>query len=76
MAETHVLSALVEKYSKLSGKHIACNKEAVRLRTALTALEATIKLFEPDYDMAAIMPRRPYLRSTVRRGAYKPILKV
>lgn len=71
MAEPLVLNALIRKYAELSGLHVHCNKEAVRLRHEITCLEATIKLFKKDCDFSAIAPIRAYRRnSAVRRGAF------
>ncbi|MEJ0063969.1 MAG: hypothetical protein WDO70_12500 [Alphaproteobacteria bacterium] len=74
MAETHVLSALKDKYAELAGKLKACDDEASRLQAALANLDRTIRLFENDFSPAAIrplVPRKPKLfqKGTVIRHA-------
>ena len=62
MAESHVLSGLVAKRSELAGEAEHCRQELQRLAAALGHLDATIRLFDPDYDLGSIRPR------TRRRG--------
>ncbi|MDD5273817.1 MAG: hypothetical protein PHU14_14005, partial [Methylovulum sp.] len=58
MAETHVISALVAKRSELAGQVAHHKKEAARLSEDVKLLDATIRLFEPDYKTEAISPKR------------------
>ncbi|MDP1773032.1 MAG: hypothetical protein Q8L15_12170 [Methylobacter sp.] len=58
MAETHVISALTEKRAELSGLVAHHRKEMVRLSEEVKMLDATIKLFEPDYRIRSIKPKR------------------
>ncbi|MDP1544394.1 MAG: hypothetical protein Q8L87_00110 [Anaerolineales bacterium] len=55
MAETHVISALVAKRSELMAHY---RKEITRLSEEVQTLDATIKLFEPDYRIHTIKPKR------------------
>lgn len=58
MAESHVISALVEKRSELSGLVAHYRKEIARLSEEVRTLDATIRLFEPDYPTESIKPKR------------------
>ena len=62
MAETHVVSALVDKYAELSGLILDYQKKIDQMRVAVGHLDASIKLFAPDYDLRSIrckVPMRP-----------------
>ena len=58
MAETHVISALTSKRSELAGLAVFHNKEIDRIAEEVKALDATIKLFEPEYRISSIKPKR------------------
>lgn len=58
MAETHVISALVDKRSEVAGLLIHHQKEIERLASEVKTLEAAIKLFEPDYELEAIKAKQ------------------
>lgn len=58
MAESHVISALVAKKAALSGEVVALQRQIAVLETHLSHIDATIKLFEPDYDLRSIRPKR------------------
>jgi hypothetical protein len=58
MAETHVISALTAKRAELAGLVTHHRKEMVRLSEEVKMLDATIKLFEPDYRIRSIKPKR------------------
>lgn len=60
MAESHVISALVNKYSELNGLLEHHQQEVKRLTEEIEAIEVSIKVFAPDYNMGAIRPRKPY----------------
>jgi len=62
MAESHVITALVAKYSELSGRLKACEHESKSLKEALSYLNHTIRLFQPEYDVDGITTRRTYRR--------------
>ncbi|SDY92378.1 hypothetical protein [Nitrosomonas sp. Nm33] len=58
MAESHVISGLVSKRSELSGLVDHHRKELERLNQEIKALDATIKLFSPEYRIQSIKPKR------------------
>lgn len=61
MAETHVVSGLVEKRSELAGLVAHHYQEIGRLEADLLHLDAAIKLFSPEYDLGGIK-RKQYRR--------------
>jgi len=78
MAETHVISALVSKRSELAGLVAHHHKEITRLSEEVQTLDATIKLFDPDYRIHTIKPKR-YQKKNVffKHGeAYRTVLDV
>jgi len=58
MAESHVVSGLVAKRGELAGQAEQCRRELHRLAGELGHLDATIRLFDPDYDLGGIRTRR------------------
>ncbi|WP_220718719.1 hypothetical protein [Agarivorans litoreus] len=58
MAESHVISALVSKHSELAGQIKHYQLEIARLSKDLSHVEATIKVFEPEYDVRTVTPKR------------------
>lgn len=58
MAETHVISALVNKRSEISGLITHYKKELSRLGEEVKTLDAAIKLFEPDYELEGIKTKQ------------------
>lgn len=58
MAESHVISGLVAKRADLSGLIAQHRQEMARLQGDLQHLDATIKLFEPDYDLRTIKSKQ------------------
>jgi hypothetical protein len=63
MAEPHVISALTAKRSELAGIITHHRKEITRLSAEVNVLDATIKLFDPDYRINAIKPKRYHRRN-------------
>jgi len=63
MTHEHVTSALIEKYSLISGKLKACEKEIERYRMQLSALDAAIQLYKSDFEVSTILPKRQYRRN-------------
>ena len=57
MAESHVVSGLVSKRSELAGLIQHHQNEVHRIAGELDHLDATIKLFDPHYDLRGIRPR-------------------
>ena len=58
MAESHVLSGLVAKRGELAGEVECHRRELQRLAEALGHVEATIRLFDPSYELGAIPARK------------------
>lgn len=67
MAHEHVVYALVNKYRELAGKLQEYDGHADRLRADLSHLDATIRLFNSDFDAKTLKPIRPYRRNPVFR---------
>jgi hypothetical protein len=57
MTETHVISALRQKRAEMSGELMQAEKRIIQLRADLTALDATIRVFDPTIAPSAIRPR-------------------
>ncbi|GAB4151105.1 MAG: hypothetical protein Tsb0016_23130 [Sphingomonadales bacterium] len=57
MAETHVISALVDKRARLLGEIENRRFQIIRLEIELGHLDAAIKMFKPGYDVASILPK-------------------
>jgi hypothetical protein len=57
MSESHVVSGLVSKRSELAGLIQHYQAEISRISGDLDHLDATIKLFAPEYDLRGIRPR-------------------
>ena len=68
MAENHVVSGLAAKRSELTGLILACQKKIDQMRVAVDHIDATIKLFSPDYDLRGIKPKACRRRNSY----YKP----
>ena len=54
MGDTYVISGLIAKRSELAGQLAHHQKQVRELLAALTNVDASIKLFDPDYDLASI----------------------
>jgi len=62
MAESHVISALKAKRGEIAGQVLKYQEELNRLCRELVHLDATIKLFDPEFDLSTIRPKRAYER--------------
>lgn len=58
MAESHVVSGLVAKRAELAGEAQDHRRALDRLGKELAHLDATIRLFAPDYDLGGIRARK------------------
>jgi hypothetical protein len=56
MADTHVISALVKKRAELRGDIIHYKQLLSSLDKDLQTIDATIKIFDVDYDISSIKP--------------------
>ena len=57
MAEPHVISALVRRRSELACDIEAAQKQITQMVGDLESLDATILMFDPDYEIEAIKPK-------------------
>jgi hypothetical protein len=69
MAEPHVLSALFDKYACVMGELRRCESEAEKHRASLASIEATIKLFKPDWTGDGIKPHKAHRPSRWPKGS-------
>ena len=58
MTQPHVVTALVEKRSELAGLVEFHRREITRIGADLANLNATIKIFAPDFNLAGIGVKR------------------
>ena len=63
MPESHVVSGLVAKRSELAGLIEHFMQEIKRMDADLKHLDATIKLFDPDYDLRAIHAKKHHKKN-------------
>lgn len=64
----HVVSGLVRRRAELAGEADALKGRLARIATDLGHLDATIRLFNPDYDLGAIRPKRVRVGDAASRG--------
>lgn len=64
MAETHVVSGLAAKRSELTGLILDYQKKIDQMRVAVGHLDASIKLFSPDYDLRTVRAKLPRERNS------------
>jgi|WetSurMetagenome_2_1015567.scaffolds.fasta_scaffold487939_2 hypothetical protein len=67
MAESHIISGLVSKRAELTGLIDRKQKEIDQMVAEVMHLDATIKLFNPKYNLNKIKGRRPYRKSHLFR---------
>ena len=65
MDGSHAIAALVRKRADLAGQMEAAEKRLRALQASLVHVDATIRLFDADYPIAEIAPKR---------AGYKPVL--
>ena len=58
MAQSQTVSGLVAKRAELAGEAEHYHRELQRLAEELGHLDATIRLFDPDYDLSSVRPRK------------------
>ena len=63
MAQSPVVSGLVAKRGELAGEVAQYRQELQRLAEELGHVDATIRLFDPTYDLGAIRVKRPSHRN-------------
>ena len=57
MAESHVVSALVDKRAELAGQIVRIEQQLGQVRADLVHIDATIRLFAPKLEPETIQPR-------------------
>lgn len=60
MAETHVLSALIDKRARIDGEIRNRRFQIMSLEVERAHVDATIKMFRPGYDLESILPKRSF----------------
>ena len=68
MENEHVLSGLVRKRAELAGKADALRARLTAIAADMDHLDATIRLFDPDNNLATIRPKRPRSSEAARPG--------
>jgi len=64
MAETHVISALVDKRGRIDGEIKMRRYQITRLEMELAHIDAVIRMFRPSYDISKIATKRTITRSS------------
>ena len=79
MADTHVISALVKKRAELRGDIIHYKQLIATLDKDLQTIDATIKIFDVDYDISSIKPviksRNRFFNNVVAKVLVLEVLK-
>jgi hypothetical protein len=57
MAETHVISALIERRARLAGELRAKQAEVRRMKNALASIDLCIRMFKADYQPESVSPK-------------------
>ena len=57
MSDPHVITALARKRSEMAGEIEATHKNLSKLIHDLEKLDATLLMFDPEYDLPSIKPR-------------------
>ena len=60
MAETHVLSALFDKYSEILGQLKQAERQANSHSQSLAHIEAVIRLYRPEWTADGVKARKPH----------------
>ena len=68
MENSYVIAGLAKRRAELAGEAEALKKRLTQIGTDLGHLDATIRLFDPDHDIAAIRPKRPRGPDVAGRG--------
>lgn len=71
MAETHVISALINKRARIDGLIQNRRFQIMRLEMQLAHLDAVIRMFKPSFDIESILPKRSFAKNPagVKHGA-------
>lgn len=60
MADTHVISALVDKRARIDGEIKMRRYQITRLEMEMAHIDAVIRMFQPSYDIAKIATKRTF----------------
>jgi hypothetical protein len=63
-----VLNALVRRRAELTGEDTALRAKLAQIAADIGHLDAVIRQFDPDYNLANIKGKRPRNREAARRG--------
>ncbi len=63
MADTHVISALVDKRARIDGEIKARRYQIMRLEIELAHVDHVIKMFQPSYDLSKIATKRSFVKN-------------
>ena len=72
MAESHVVSGLVAKRSEMAGLIQHYQSEIARVSGDLRHLDATIKLFAPEFDLRTVRAKEHRERNQYFRQGERP----
>lgn len=64
----YVIAGLVRRRAEMAGEAETLKARLARIATDLGHLDATIRLFDPDHDIAGIRPKRPRGPDVAGRG--------
>jgi hypothetical protein len=64
----YVLSALTKRRAELAGEAAVLRTRLATIATDMGHLDAVIRQFDPDYDLASIRPKRPRGPNVAGRG--------
>lgn len=62
MGDPHIITTLTKKHAELSGRLQALARETEAVKSALVHVDAVLHLYQHDFDVTAIKPRRTYRR--------------
>lgn len=74
MAETHVISALTKKRAELLGEIQHYQELLKSSKENLTHIDKTIKMFDENYNIESIKPKRVYKERYFKNGEAKILL--
>ncbi len=63
MAETHVVSALLDKRARIDGEIKNRRFQIMRLELELSAVDTVLRMFKPGYDPTSVLPKRSFSKN-------------
>ena len=64
----YVLAGLAKRHAELAGEADKLHARLAQIATDLGHLDAVIRQFDPDYDLASIRPKRLRMQDAAGRG--------